>query len=183
MSKKDEGSMIGYDPLAWMHEDKDQKQAVSLEQVSQAADAWVELDDESEIEAEQNAWLDSECLDADTGDLHAKSSDEIDSENRAATAQTQFIVLSSVQNVQTVSQLHAQLMQALGNGNKIDIDASAVTQIDTASLQLLLVLKQTAIKQQKQVSIDFPSEDFIEAAKLLGLTEALNIDQVASGLF
>ena len=68
-------------------------------------------------------------------------------------------------------------------GNKIDIDASAVTTVDTATLQLLLVLKQTAVKMQKQVTIDFPSERFIEAAELLNLAELLNVDQAAAGFF
>jgi hypothetical protein len=36
---------------------------------------------------------------------------------------------------------------------------------------------------QKQVSIDFPSEKFIEACNLLGISAMLEVDHAASGLF
>lgn len=246
MSTKDENSMIGYDPLAWMHEAVDKKQAETMfePEESQNADAWVELDDESEIESEQNGsvdnkssdaeglvsnsdmwvetgyenevvtapiqpialdtlqnieeetqaadawvdlddepateveergWVDSESSEAYTNGVNTLSSDEAGHENQSATGQTQFIVLNSVQNIQKVSQLHAKLLQALDCSHKIHIDASAVTQIDTATLQLLLVLQQTAMRQQKEVSIDSPSESFIETTKLLGLLEAFHV--------
>lgn len=178
MSKQDENSMIGYDPLAWLHEVEDNQQAdTSLEQKEHRnADVWVELDDEPEIAEEQNGWVESNGPDSDAWYSNEASLDEIDGENKAATRQTQSIVLNSVQTIQTVSQLHAQLLQALDSRNTINLDASAVTRIDTATLQLLVVLKQTAMKQHKEVSIDFPSENFIEAAKLLGLSEVLHVD-------
>jgi hypothetical protein len=44
-------------------------------------------------------------------------------------------------------------------------------------------LKRTAINLQKEVSIDFPSDKFIEVANLLGLSEMLDVDQAASGFF
>lgn len=174
MSKKDEISMIGYDPLAWLHEAEVEKQA--FEQQANTSDAWVELDDEPDIETKQNGWVETENSDSDEWVSNTESSDENGCEHKDATSQTQSIVLNSVQNIQTVSQLQAQLLLALAGGNKIDIDASAVTQIDTATLQLLVVLKQTAVNQKKAVSIDFPSERFIEAAKLLGLSAVLNVE-------
>lgn len=173
MSGKDENSMIGYDPLAWLHEAEDEKQAFEPE--IKAPDAWVELDDEPENK--------TECADSDGWVSNTDLSKQSGSDNPAPAAQAQTIVLNAVQNIQAVSQLHAQFLQALGRSNKIDIDASAVIRIDTATLQLLLILKQTAIKQQKEVSIDFPSDNFIEAAKLLGLSEVLNVEQLTCGLF
>ncbi|OAI18431.1 hypothetical protein A1359_04905 [Methylomonas lenta] len=181
MSKKDENSMIGYDPLAWLHETEVEKQ--TFEQQVNTADAWVELDDEPDIETGENGWVETENSDSDGWVLNTEPSAEIGGENKPATAQTQSIVLNSVQNIQIVSQLHAQLLMALASGNKIDIDASAVTQIDTATLQLLVVLKQTAASQKIEVSIDFPSESFIKSAKLLGLSEVLNVEQHTCGLF
>jgi len=82
-----------------------------------------------------------------------------------------------------VAQLHERLMSALDKGSQLEIDASAITTIDTATLQLLLVLKQTALKMHKQVVIDFPSDKFVEAASLLGLAEMLDVDQAAAGFF
>jgi len=179
VSKKDENSMIGYNPLAWLHEAEKQ----AFEQQADAKNAWVELDDEPDIETEQNGWLETESSDSDEWVSNTESLDEFGCKHQHATAQTQSIVLNSVQNIQIVSQLHAQLLLALASGNKIDIDASAVTQIATATLQLLVVLKQTAASQKIEVSIDFPSERLIEAAKLLGLSEVLNVEQPACGLF
>ncbi len=86
-------------------------------------------------------------------------------------------------NIQNVTALHQQLAHMLANFDLIEIDASAVTMIDTSTLQLLLILKQTAIGLQKSISIDFPSDKFIEAAELLGIAEMLEVDQAASGLF
>jgi len=82
-----------------------------------------------------------------------------------------------------VAVLHQRLTQMLSNFEAIDIDASGVTMIDTATLQLLLILKQTAIGLQKSISIDFPSDKFIEASELLGIAEMLEVDQAASGFF
>jgi ABC-type transporter Mla MlaB component len=93
------------------------------------------------------------------------------------------LILEASQTIQNVGELQEKLQHLLDIGNKIDIDASAVTQIDTATMQLLLVLKLTASSLQKEVNIDFPSDRFLEAAKLLGVAEMLSVDQVASGFF
>jgi ABC-type transporter Mla MlaB component len=93
------------------------------------------------------------------------------------------LALEAQVSIQHVAQLHQRLVSALQNHHSIDIDASAVTSIDTASLQLLVILKQTALQEQKSVAIDFPSEAFIAAANLLGVSELLDVDHPASGLF
>jgi len=93
------------------------------------------------------------------------------------------LTLDATHNIQNVSQLYERLLALLESQDSIEIDASEVVTIDTSTLQLLVVLKQEAIKLGKDMSIDFPSDRFIEAATLLGLAEMLNVDQVASGLF
>lgn len=93
------------------------------------------------------------------------------------------IELDSTLKIDRVSDLHHEWQLILKQADKIEIDASAVTQIDTAALQLLLVLKMTAISEQKDVAFEFPSERFCEAVKLLGLTEIFGLDNQASGLF
>jgi len=122
----------------------------------------------------------------------AESDQEINNENRDMKKQTasesieqpdSIITLDVTLNIQNVSGLYERLLNLLESQNKIEIDASAVVSIDTASLQVLIVLKQTAIKLQKEVIIDFPSVKFIEAAELLGLSEMLTVDQPAAGLF
>lgn len=183
MSENDETSMIGYDPLAWMHEEKHQ-QGSSLES---------ESDDELPNLTEQYQAYQAESDDQQFGEnsinADAALTDSQDIQVETVTpgnllsVQVQQIVLESVQNIQNVSQLYEKALSALQNSEKIDIDASAITSVDTATLQLLLILKRTAIKRQKEVSIDFPSDKFIEVANLLGLSEMLDVDQAASGFF
>ncbi len=177
MAEQDESSMIGYDPLAWMHETEDVDLPFQPESDTPSFMNESSNDDDQQVDNVAETSVEPEPT-ADMDEL----SEAADNQPAGAATQCQ-IVLEPVQNIQTVSQLHQQLRRMLDECDKIDIDASAVTQIDTASLQLLLVLKLTAVKSQKEVSIDFPSEKFMEAANLLGLSEMLSVDQAASGFF
>lgn len=196
MAEDDENSMIGYDPLAWLHEDADSvppntTQTVGIDNtVCNTADMDFFADTEN-APMPAAGELDVEVeLDSGVGELNEELQimDSLVVENpllddQAADMAGNQIVLEPIQNIQNVSLLHQKLQQILDTEEKIDIDASAVTQIDTATLQLLLVLKLSAAKLQKEVNIDFPSQKFIDAAYLLGLAEMLSVDQAASGLF
>ncbi|QPK64192.1 STAS domain-containing protein [Methylomonas sp. LL1] len=174
MSENDDNSLIGYDPLAWMHDPDQQKSE---------APAWVDEPTAEElVEPDQNASIDNSVDDSTAGTEEVL--DVVQEWPTAGSADTiQRIALEPAQNIQNVAQLHEQLLHMLNTGNKIEIDASAVTQIDTATLQLLLILKQTAINLQKEVAIDFPSEKFTEAAGLLGIAGLLEVDQSVAGFF
>ncbi len=100
---------------------------------------------------------------------------EIESESK--------ITLDATLNIQTVGILYDQFEKMFDTQKTIEIDASSVESIDTASLQLITVFKQAGIKLQKEISIDFPSDKFIEAAEILGLAELLEVDQAAAGFF
>jgi ABC-type transporter Mla MlaB component len=171
VAEKNENSLIGYDPLAWMHEQAEEKTKPSVAVACPEADAILDEQLYAESPAEQN------IADAGWQDV------AVDATEEGAFADTASIVLEPVLSIQTVAQLHEQLLAVLNSSNKIEIDASAVTSADTASLQLLLVLKRTAIKQQKEVVIDFPSDKFIEVANLLGISEMLEVDRAAAGFF
>ncbi|MCQ8105228.1 STAS domain-containing protein [Methylomonas sp. SURF-2] len=197
MAEQDESSMIGYDPLAWLHDSPEAENtkstAVPESRPAPAGAGGVDEEgDASEcediaaraVEAAQNVvepdvpveWDETE---ADLTDLALQSAPD---QGQSAES-SGHIALEPVQSIQTVGELHRRLLDMLDSCNKIDIDASAVSQIDTATLQLLLVLKLTAVKQQKEVSIDFPSEKFMEAADLLGLSEMLSVDRAVAGFF
>lgn len=167
MAEQEESSLIGYDPLAWMQEPAE----IADRQSSSA------LPDEPE-----QFQLPDEEVGVDSNDEQVPDTD-VDETVVAWPENGGAIVLDAVQNIQNVAQLHKILLDALENSDKIEIDASATTVIDTATLQLLLVLKQTAIRLQKEIVIDFPSDKFIEAAKLLGLAEILDVDRASAGLF
>ncbi len=187
MAEKDETNMIGYDPLAWMHEAEPRSRQIESSDLQSTA-AQSALADQSEESVSKSG---RETIDIVEADIEmADESYVAVAEEELATASdpvlpanTCQIVLEPTQNIQNAGQLYAQLLKALDDSDNIDIDASAITMIDTATLQLLLVLKRTAIKLQKNVAIDFPSDKFIEAAALLGLSEMLNVDQAASGFF
>jgi anti-anti-sigma regulatory factor len=87
-----------------------------------------------------------------------------------------MITLEATLTIQNVAALHEKLKKAYSANNVMEINASQVTSIDTATLQLLVVLKKDAVKQQKEVVFAMPSLRFIESAGLLGLLEILDID-------
>lgn len=176
MSEKDDDSLIGYDPLAWLHESGETNEEVPSLPAEFAAEDDVTQDGAEVDVVPELGMVDSSEVDKDV--LTEQAVELI-----APSGQALQIVLDSVQTIQNVTQLYERLLHALDEHNKIDIDASAVTMTDTATLQLLLVLKQTAVRMQKEVSIDFPSEKFIETAEQLGLAEMLNVDQAAAGFF
>lgn len=170
MAEKDDENLIGYDPLAWMQEQQTERQPSTPEAVGLPDSANESVKAMPDF-ASANAWM----KETDSSDDAAQS--DVDGNDACQ------IVLDSTLGMQNVAELHETFLRALDQGDKIEIDASAVQQIDTSSLQLLLILKRSAITLSKEVSIDFPSERFIEAATLLGLAEMLEIDQAASGFF
>ena len=151
----DDESLIGYDPLAWMQD--------------------VKSEDPQEVDATAviiNDEFPAVALTAAAPELSAP-----------ATFGDNLITLDATQTIQNITALYERLAWALDSGHKIDIDASAVTTIDTATLQLLLIVTRTAVKLQREVVIDFPSDRFVEAARLLGLSELLGVEQSAAGFF
>ena len=87
-----------------------------------------------------------------------------------------FIELDATLTIQNVVKLYEKLKRSYAENDAIEINASHVSSIDTATLQLLLSLKKDAIKNLKQVIITSPSVKFIESARLLGLVDELGID-------
>lgn len=171
MAEKDEDSLIGYDPLAWMHR-------TNAEQGEQATESDVA---QQMASFESEGSIDEPSMVSETAGIQMPT---VMTENTSpGGSEEAVLVLEPVLNIQNVSALHQRLIQMLNNFDAIDIDASSVTMIDTATLQLLLILKQTAVGLQKSIAIDFPSDRFIEAAELLGVAEMLEVDQAASGFF
>ena len=159
MAKKEDKSLIAFDPLAWMNdEDEDsEKQAEGVDALEKTPNEEVEVEIKPSVEP-----------------IAQQTENETDDFK---------ITLASTLNIQNVAELYEQFSKGLDSQDIIEIDASEVVSIDTATLQLLIVLKQEAVKLHKEVTIDFPSDKFIEAAELLGLERMLEVDQAAAGLF
>lgn len=81
-------------------------------------------------------------------------------------------------SIQNVVKLYDQLKKSYAAYDAIEIDASHVTSVDTATLQLFVALKKDAMKQKKEVDFFQPSARFIESARLLDLLEILGITYI-----
>ena len=164
MAEKKDPGIQGYDPLAWMNNDTGPVENTAGQHDGQALSAQME---NGPLEHQADATIDETGPDA------------------ADNAQSELtnLTLDEVMNIQGVTALYEKLRKIFDEYPQIDIDASNVQSIDTASLQLLIIIKQEAIKLHKQLVFDFPSEAFIEAAKLLGLDEMLEIDSPGAGFF
>lgn len=94
------------------------------------------------------------------------------------------LVLQATQNIQNIVRLRDSIIQMLENTlGTIEIDASAVTSIDAATLQLFVALNKEAERLERALVFDFPSEKFVASANLLGVSELMGLDKVASGFF
>ncbi|MDT4331027.1 STAS domain-containing protein [Methylomonas sp. MED-D] len=157
MADKHEPSLIGYDPLAWLREP-------GVAKSSEPSEVLAIPEPKQPVLAEADA-------------------DGVADSATMSMAHATRIALEAVQSIQNVCNLYERLLTALADAEAIEIDASAVSMVDTATLQLLLVLKRTALDAGKQVSFDFPSDRFVEAARLLGVAELLEVDQAYAGFF
>ncbi len=197
MATSEENDLIGYDPLAWMEEgnasqneetidnELDGQQMIDEEiriadtddypddltaNVEQSVDLSVPDDAEVDIE-EDEIGIDEMPVEIDivadetvVGDLALDES--------AAGSQ---IDLDATLTIQNVVKLHEKLKDSFAIHDEIEINASDVSSIDTATLQLLVSMKKEAVKQQKQVTIIYPSPRFVESAQLLGLADVLDV--------
>jgi len=164
MTTKNNESLIGFDPLAWINDDDETpaQEESSMEQFDEIR---------SEVAGESSP---AEKLSSQESLSEREITELIDNSK---------ITLDDTLNINTVLELHGKLMQALKDNDSLEIDAANVNNIDTASLQLLVVLKQEAFKLGKDIVFDFPSDRFIEAAELLGIDNMLGVDQSAAGFF
>lgn len=132
-----------------------------------------------EIERENDSSLAGEMVENDL-DERGEVADTLDdteavADNFEETAGSQ-IDLDATLSIQNVVQLHEKLKNSLAINDQIEINASDVASIDTATLQLLVSLKKNAAKLQKKVTIIYPSPRFVESAQLLGLLDVLDVN-------
>ncbi len=177
--EKETVGTVGFDPLEWMNDEpevavsevineKIEESEVSVVDDVQGETEIVEV--EAIVAADENTELEGEVpIEAIEQDVETGSESKI--------------TLDATLNIQTVGALYDQFLKMLDTQNIIEIDASSVESIDTATLQLITVFKQAGIKLQKEISVDFPSDKFVEAAEILGLAELLEVDQAAAGFF
>lgn len=151
---------------------KDTEESAALNVTEE--DGWVIDSTEEENDSSMAYEMGNNCL--DETDKVEDTLDDIEAvaENLDDTAGSQ-IDLDATLTIQNVVHLHEKLKNSLAVNDQIEINASDVASIDTATLQLLVSLKKDAVKLQKKVTIIYPSPRFVESAKLLGLLDVLDL--------
>lgn len=190
MAASEENDLIGYDPLLWMEGDTDINEDHSVTdhsdsdngQEQQLIDNEISMTDDYSDNLIGNAKQDAilqiikedqpviddvaeDCM--DVGAMQGLVVEDL--------ADASLIDLDATLTIQNVVKLHEKLKNSLAAHDQIEINASDVSSIDTATLQLLVSLKKDAVKLQKQVTIIYPSPRFVESAQLLGLLDILDV--------
>lgn len=121
--------------------------------------------------------VETEALASNEEDIAVDASEENNAWVDTMTEQevSPMVDLDATLTIQHVGALHEKLKLCLAMHDQIEINASEVSAIDTATLQLLVALKKDAANLQKQVSIIYPSPRFVESAQLLGLLSILEV--------
>ena len=89
-----------------------------------------------------------------------------------------IVRLNSDATIKSIEALYQQLKRVLDFHDIIEINAVEVTTIDTATLQLLVSLKKEEKRLNKTIHILSPSSRFLESARLLGLSNVLDLEEV-----
>jgi ABC-type transporter Mla MlaB component len=89
-----------------------------------------------------------------------------------------IVRLNSDATIKSIEELYQQLKRVVDFHDVIEINAVEVTTIDTATLQLLVSLKKEEKRLNKTIHILSPSSRFLESARLLGLSNVLELDEV-----
>lgn len=143
-----------------------------------ATEIETEVDIEKEMESQTCSSEESQVTASEEDKPVAESSllSENNEEDVAmATSNSEKIILEEDVSIVQVAVLKEAWLPMLDSGKDIDINASAVEDIDTAGLQLLLSLVKTAKDSGRSVTWESPSEAVINAVKETSLRDALGI--------
>lgn len=77
----------------------------------------------------------------------------------------------------TAAEQKINLLNFLNSGDTLEINLSQVAELDTAGLQLLILIKREAAQQRKKLSFTMHSKAVLEILELANLTTAFG-DQV-----
>lgn len=71
------------------------------------------------------------------------------------------------------AELKQPLLSLLADGSDVEIDLAQVTEVDTSGVQLMLLLKRTALEQGKTLSFTHHSPGVVAVIDLLNLGSTL----------
>jgi anti-anti-sigma regulatory factor len=75
-----------------------------------------------------------------------------------------------------VAELYEKLLVSLAEGDVVILNVSKIERIDAAALQVIYAYSKALAKQGSELSWSSASEAFQRSAKLLGLTEKMNLN-------
>ncbi|MBB1268333.1 lipid asymmetry maintenance protein MlaB [Shewanella sp. SR44-3] len=82
--------------------------------------------------------------------------------------------IEGAMTIHNAFELKNQLMEVLNVAHSIELDLSAVTEIDAAGLQLLIMAKKQQAMTQLELTLIHHSEAVVEAMELMGLVSWFN---------
>lgn len=77
--------------------------------------------------------------------------------------------------IYTADETKKQMVEMIGKSVNIDLDLSAVGEIDTSGLQLLVMLKNECIARQGSLKMSKSSQPVINMLKMIGMTEYFDL--------
>ena len=99
-----------------------------------------------------------------------------DGDPRSAASARATVTCDEVLDLSAAESLRAQLLAALARGGDLEIQAAAIRQIDTANLQLLCAAAREVRALGRSLLFTEPSPPLVLAARRLGLTGVLGLD-------
>lgn len=194
MATSDENDLIGYDPLAWMEGNTDKNEETTNNECCESDNKQEGTACDNEIRRADTYSDDLIGSIEESAILKVAKADELvvdGLEDEKSEDLIEEMVVDSVLEemdeplfdldatltIQNVVKLHEKLKSFLAVHDQIEINASDVSSIDTATLQLLVSLKKDATKLQKKVTIIYPSPRFVESAQLLDLLDVLEVHE------
>ncbi len=148
-------------------------------------DIIIESDDDCQIDIDIQTNNDN-TIDISIDTQDSPSDDDINMIDMIIQEETQIEInnidpivrLSSDATIKGIEELYQQFKRVLDFHDIIEVNAVEVTTIDTATLQLLVSLKKEEKRLNKTIHILSPSSRFLESARLLGLSNVLELDEV-----
>jgi anti-anti-sigma factor len=83
--------------------------------------------------------------------------------------------------IYTATEIKLRLMEALARAERLDVDLSAVTEVDTAGVQLLILAKQEAVRLGKSLRYLKHSGSVVEILEFCNLTGQFDDPVVSVG--
>jgi len=91
------------------------------------------------------------------------------SETQAEQGSASQLALSGELTIYHAAEVKQQVLAALRTGPVLELDLSGVTEIDTAGLQVLMLAKQTAQAEQRELRLVQHSTPVVEVFQMLDL--------------